>query len=73
MSYRRVLLASISIMAFFPSVVSGEPLSVELEADVVVYGATPGGISAAAAAAREGRSVLLVEHMSSRIIHEIGF
>jgi len=63
MSYRKVLLATISIMALFPSAVLGESPPVELEADVVVYGATPGGISAAAAAAREGRSVLLVEHM----------
>ncbi len=31
------------------------------QADVLVYGATPGGIAAAVAAGREGRSVLLVE------------
>ena len=31
------------------------------EADVVVYGATPGGVCAAIAAAREGASVILVE------------
>jgi len=30
-------------------------------ADVIVYGATPGGIAAALAAAKDGRSVLLVE------------
>ncbi len=40
-------------------------LPMELEADVVVYGATPSGIFAAAAAAREGRSVLLVEPLSN--------
>lgn len=32
------------------------------EADVVVYGATPGGIAAAVAAARRGRSVLLAAY-----------
>ncbi len=64
MSHKKVLLAFVSIMAVFPLVVLGQSLPEELEADVVVYGATSGGISAAAAAAREGRSVLLVEHMS---------
>ena len=33
-----------------------------LEADVVVVGATPGGIASAVAAARQGRTVLLVEY-----------
>ena len=32
------------------------------QADVVVYGATPGGIAAAVAAARQGRTVLLCEY-----------
>jgi len=72
MRYKKALLALISIMAIFSSVVFGESLQGEsaqeiplaYDVDVVVYGATPGGISAAAAAAREGRSVLLVEHMS---------
>ena len=63
MSYRKLLLATISIMALLPSVVLGESHPEELEADVVVYGATSGGLSAAAAAAREGKSVLLVEHL----------
>ena len=31
------------------------------EADVIVYGATPGGFCAAIAAAREGASVILLE------------
>ena len=31
------------------------------QADVIVYGATPGGFSAAIAAAREGASVILLE------------
>jgi hypothetical protein len=31
------------------------------EYDVIVYGGTPGGVTAAVAAAREGRSVLLIE------------
>ena len=73
MSYKNVLLAFISIMALFSSTVRAQdqvvvesarenPLAYDV--DVVVYGATPGGLSAAAAAAREGKSVLLVEHMS---------
>jgi hypothetical protein len=33
----------------------------QTEADVVVYGGTPAGVAAAVAAAREGRSVVLVE------------
>lgn len=33
----------------------------ETEADVIVYGATPGGCAAAIAAGREGRSVVLLE------------
>jgi hypothetical protein len=33
----------------------------EVRCDVVVYGATPGGISAALAAAREGASVIVIE------------
>jgi hypothetical protein len=73
MTYKKVLLAFISIMAIFSSVVlaqdqvvveSAQEIPSAYDVDVVVYGATPGGISAAAAAAREGKSVLLVEHMS---------
>ncbi len=37
------------------------PLHAATEADVLVYGATPGGFCAAVAAAREGASVLLLE------------
>jgi len=65
MKYKKALLALTSIMAIFSSVVFGtspareNPLTYDV--DVVVYGATSGGISAAAAAAREGKSVLLVE------------
>jgi len=44
--------------------VFGESHPEKFEADVVVYGGTPSGVLAAAAAAREGRSVLLVEHLS---------
>jgi hypothetical protein len=36
-------------------------LKKDLSADVIVYGATPGGITAAISAAREGRSVILLE------------
>lgn len=35
--------------------------------DVVVYGATPGGIAAAIAASREGASVLLLEALRTRL------
>ena len=59
MSHKKVLLAFVSILALFPSVVLGQSLPEEFEADVVVYGATPGGISAAAAAAREGKGLVL--------------
>lgn len=62
------LLASVTCLltstVIFANAEETRMLPMEIEADVVVYGATPGGISAAAAAAREGRSVLLVEHMS---------
>lgn len=37
------------------------PLAAATEADVIVYGATPGGFCAAIAAAREGASVILLE------------
>jgi hypothetical protein len=63
MSYKNVLLAFMLILAIFPSVVLGESHPDVFEADVVVYGATPGGLPAAAAAAREGKSVLLIEHL----------
>ena len=61
MSSKIVLLAFMSTLAIFTSVVVGESHQELFEADVVVYGATPGGLPAAAAAAREGKSVLLVE------------
>lgn len=38
-----------------------ESIARELSGEVVVYGATPGGVCAAVAAAREGRSVIVVE------------
>ncbi len=37
------------------------PVCAQTEADVIVYGATPGGFCAAIAAAREGSSVILLE------------
>ena len=52
MSYKKAVLVSISIMAIFSSAVLAESHPEKLEADVVVYGATPGGISAAAANGR---------------------
>jgi hypothetical protein len=65
MSYKIVLLALVSIMTIFSSAVFGESHPEKLEADVVVYGATTSGIFAVAAAAREGRSVLLVKPLSN--------
>lgn len=38
-----------------------QPVAAATEADVIVYGSTPGGICAAVAAAREGVSVILLE------------
>lgn len=67
-----MLLASILIASVFKPVSAGadEPLQAEAVAvaqiegaqvDVVVYGGTPAGIAAAISAARDGRSVLMVE------------
>jgi len=39
----------------------GQKGMAENDADVIVYGATPGGFCAAIAAAREGASVILLE------------
>ena len=72
MSYKNVLLAIISVLVIVSSTVRAQdqvmvesvsetPLAYDV--DVVVYGATSGGLPAAAAAAREGKSVLLVEHL----------
>ena len=40
---------------------SAHPSVAATDADVVVYGSTPGGVCAAIAAAREGTSVILLE------------
>jgi hypothetical protein len=53
----RRALATAGVVALLGACVSLRAESV----DVVVYGATPGGIAAALAAAKDGRSVLLVE------------
>ncbi|TWU17392.1 Xanthan lyase precursor [Novipirellula galeiformis] len=53
--YRRVLL----VVAFW--VGYSAPCPAAPQADVLVYGATPGGFCAAIAAAREGASVILLE------------
>ena len=37
------------------------PMALPAESDVIVYGGTPGGITAAIAAARDGASVILLE------------
>lgn len=49
-------LISLSLLACVP-----QAMGAELVSDVVVYGATPAGVSAAVAAAREGASVTLLE------------
>ena len=67
----RQLVAIIILFCVFSIQARGEPKVAAFagekpsayDVDVVVYGATSGGISAAAAAAREGKSVLLVEHL----------
>jgi hypothetical protein len=55
-----LLLAALAALLTAPSRAQAGKQPVR-KADVVVYGATPGGIIAAVAAAREGKSVLLVE------------
>lgn len=52
---QRLLIASALIASLGPKVMA------ENNADVIVYGATPGGFCAAIAAAREGASVILLE------------
>ena len=52
---RRVLIT----MTLIASI--GQKVMAENDADVIVYGATPGGFCAAIAAAREGASVILLE------------
>jgi len=52
---RRVLLAAALWLTFT------QPTLAANEADVIVYGSTPGGFCAAIAAAREGASVILLE------------
>ncbi|AMV18569.1 FAD-dependent oxidoreductase [Planctomyces sp. SH-PL14] len=53
----RLLLAASLWLSLGSPVLAAEPVA----ADVVVYGATPGGFCAAIAAAREGASVVLLE------------
>ena len=49
--------AAVFLLFMAPAAAGAEPHA----ADVIVYGATPGGFSAAIAAAREGASVMLLE------------
>ena len=58
MNPTRVLLFILLLVTFTPTQGEGR---VPETADVLVYGATPAGISAALAAAEDGRSVLLIE------------
>lgn len=59
----RRITAAILFLALLCAVALGDqdPSAAELESDLVVYGATPGGIAAAVAARREGLSVLLLD------------
>jgi hypothetical protein len=66
------LYASISLLSASSSAQAVETLS----ADVIVYGATPGGFCAAISAAREGASVILLEpsdHIGGHITGGLSF
>ena len=66
------LYASISLLSASFSAQAVETLS----ADVIVYGATPGGFCAAISAAREGASVILLEpsdHIGGHITGGLSF
>lgn len=56
-----LLLAFLLAASAFPAHSPAADSVPERKADVVVYGATPGGIAAAVAAAREGAAVTLIE------------
>lgn len=56
--FRRIILGFILLLPMLAACSSGP---VTHQADVLVYGGTPGGITAAIAAAREGVSVILLE------------
>ncbi len=51
----------IVLMAIGPAQMLAAPLPPTVQAEVIVYGGTPGGIMAAVAAARRGHSVALVD------------
>jgi ribulose 1,5-bisphosphate synthetase/thiazole synthase len=57
---QRVLISAALITATFVAGIHEKAMA-ENEADVIVYGSTPGGFCAAIAAAREGASVILLE------------
>lgn len=56
---RAILLfvVALAMASFSPIARAGEPITV----DLVVYGGTPAGVTAAAAAARQGRTVVVIE------------
>lgn len=56
---RRLLQATLTAPALLPTASCAPKRQ---QADVVIYGATPGGIAAAVAAARQNRSVILCDH-----------
>ncbi len=62
MSAVRIFVCGVSLMLAAVFCFAAFAQSQVVESDVVVYGATPGGIAAAVAAARNGLTVSVVEH-----------
>ena len=60
---KQLLIILVSMVLVFPGVLDAQPSNRPnaANADVIVYGSTPGGFCAAIAAAREGASVILLE------------
>ena len=58
---RTVLLLNALLLVPLAAIHAAEPAAKELSADIVVYGATSAGVPAAVAAAREGRTVIVIE------------
>ena len=58
---KQLLRHLLALLVLLPTLQACTPTSSATRFDVVVYGGTPGGITAAIAAAREGHSVVLIE------------